>query len=96
MAGNVQHIKKLLQLVIPSIHLNRKDTEFALAVENLVAVDFPGTNAADEREELSNMWKAFERLPDVCVVMVNFNGDVNNDCGELPRLVCDKLCDKVK
>ncbi|KAL2632840.1 hypothetical protein R1flu_004319 [Riccia fluitans] len=52
-------------------------------------------NAADEREELPTMSEAFERVPDVCVVMVNFNGDVHKDCGELPTLVRDKLCDKV-
>ncbi|KAL2628630.1 hypothetical protein R1flu_013316 [Riccia fluitans] len=59
----------------------------ALAVGNLVAVDFPGMQAAE--------WEAFERLPDVCVVMLRFSGDVTADCGELPRLARKKLCKRV-
>ncbi|KAL2633641.1 hypothetical protein R1flu_005120 [Riccia fluitans] len=67
----------------------------ARAVGNLVAVDFPCMQAADERRILSDMWEAFERLPDVCMVMLGFNGDVTADCSEVPRLVRNKLCKRV-
>ncbi|KAL2633630.1 hypothetical protein R1flu_005109 [Riccia fluitans] len=67
----------------------------ALAVGNLVAVDFPGMQAADERRNLADMWEAFERLPDVCVVMLRFSGDVTANCGELPRRARDKFCKRV-
>ncbi|KAL2633635.1 hypothetical protein R1flu_005114 [Riccia fluitans] len=79
-------------------HLSHTDDPkgyLALAVGNLVAVDFPGMQAAAERRNLADMWEAFERLPDVCVVMLKFNGDVTADCGELPRRARDKFCKRV-
>ncbi|KAL2633633.1 hypothetical protein R1flu_005112 [Riccia fluitans] len=79
-------------------HLSHTDDPkgyLALAVGNLVAVDFPGMQAADERRNLADMWEAFERLPDVCVVMLRFSGDVTANCGELPRRARDKFCKRV-
>ncbi|KAG6553350.1 hypothetical protein Mapa_005085 [Marchantia paleacea] len=67
----------------------------ASAVGNLVAVDFPGMGAAHERRPLSTMWEAFEQLPDLCLVLMKFNGDVTADCANVPKEVRKKLCDRI-
>ncbi|BBN04315.1 hypothetical protein MPTK1_3g03570 [Marchantia polymorpha subsp. ruderalis] len=65
------------------------------ALGNLVAVDFPGMGAAHDRKRLSTMWEAFEQLPDLCLVLMRFNGDVTADCADVPKEVRKKLCDRI-
>ncbi|KAG6553349.1 hypothetical protein Mapa_005084 [Marchantia paleacea] len=63
--------------------------------KDLLAVDFPGTDAPGVRSSLSTIWEAFAQLPDRCIVMTPFGGDVTEGSQELPRLAAQKLCPDV-
>ncbi|OAE32480.1 hypothetical protein AXG93_3242s1010 [Marchantia polymorpha subsp. ruderalis] len=62
---------------------------------DLLAVDFPGTEAPGVRSSLSTIWEAFAKLPDRCIVLIPFGGDVTEGSQELPRLAAQKLCPDV-
>ncbi|KAL3694117.1 hypothetical protein R1sor_007768 [Riccia sorocarpa] len=62
---------------------------------DLLAMDFPGTDAPGSRSSLSTIWETFAKLPDRCIVVTPFTGDVTEASQELPRLAAQKLCPDV-
>ncbi|KAL2633610.1 hypothetical protein R1flu_005089 [Riccia fluitans] len=62
---------------------------------DLLALDFPSTDAPGARSSVSTIWETFARLPDRCIIMTPFSGDVPEWSQELPRIAAQKLCSDV-
>eukprot|EP01018_Ginkgo_biloba_P006609 Gb_30163 [translate_table: standard] len=60
-----------------------------------VIVDFPGTEAASDRQEMSAAWEEFQRVPDICVVVVKFSGDTSSTAEQMPKLARKHICENV-
>eukprot|EP01018_Ginkgo_biloba_P006608 Gb_30164 [translate_table: standard] len=60
-----------------------------------VIVDFPGTEASSDRQEMSAAWEEFQRVPDICVVVVRFSGDTSSTAEQMPKLARKHICENV-
>eukprot|EP01018_Ginkgo_biloba_P006611 Gb_30153 [translate_table: standard] len=56
-----------------------------------VIVDFPGS----DRQEMPAAWEEFQRVPDICVVVVRFSGDTSSTAEQMPKLARKHICENV-
>lgn len=58
-------------------------------------IDFPGTEAGGERAHLSKLWKDYEKVADLCIVVLNFVGDNCLAAKEFPRIARSRMSKSV-
>ncbi|KAL2633623.1 hypothetical protein R1flu_005102 [Riccia fluitans] len=75
--------------------LHTADMKSYRLAPDLLAVDFPGIDASAARRPLSHVWETFAKLPDRCIVVTAFTGDVTQGSQVLPQLAAQKLCPDV-
>lgn len=63
--------------------------------DNIFVVDFPGTDGGGNRAHLSEIWEEYEKVADLCVVVLNFGGDTSRAAQVFPRIARSRMCDNV-
>lgn len=63
--------------------------------DNIYVVDFPGTDGGGNRAHLSKIWEEYEKVADLCVVVLNFGGDTSRAAQVFPRIARSRMCDNV-
>ena len=54
--------------------------------DDIFIVDFLGTQAGGERAHLSKVWEDYEKVADLCIVVLNFVGDNCRAAEEFPKI----------
>jgi GTP-binding protein EngB required for normal cell division len=62
---------------------------------DIFIIDFPGTDAGGERAGLSKVWEYYEKVADLCIVVVNFVGDNSKAAEEFVRIARSRMCENV-
>ena len=60
-------------------------------IDDIFIVDFPGTQADGERSHLSKVWEDYEKVADLCIVVLNFVGDNCRATEEFPRIAKTRM-----
>jgi len=63
--------------------------------DNIFVVDFPGTDGGGNRAHLSKIWEEYEKVADLCVVVLNFGEDTSRAAQVFPRIARSRMCDNV-
>lgn len=63
--------------------------------DNIFVVDFPGTDGGGNRAHLSKIWEEYEKVADLCVVVLNFGGDTSRAAQVFPMIARSRMCDNV-
>ncbi len=58
-------------------------------------IDFPGIEAGGERAHLSMVWENYDKVADLCIVVLNFVGDNCQAAKELPRIARSRMSEDV-
>jgi len=62
---------------------------------DIFIIDFPGIDAGGERADLSKVWECYENVADLCIVVVNFEGDTSGSAAEFVRIARSHMCENV-
>jgi GTP-binding protein EngB required for normal cell division len=63
--------------------------------QDILIIDFPGINGGGERAGLSKVWEYYEKVADLCIVVVNFGGDTSRAAEEFLRVARSRMCENV-
>jgi len=63
--------------------------------DDIFLVDFPGTDGGGDRAHLSKIWEDYEKVADLCVVVLNFGGDTSREAQVFPMIARSRMCGNV-
>lgn len=64
-------------------------------IDDIFIIDFPGTEAGGERVPLSKVWENYDKVADLCIVVLNFVGDNCQPAAEFPRIARSRMSENV-
>lgn len=59
--------------------------------DDIFLVDFPGTDGGGDRAHLSNIWEEYEKVANLCVIVLNFGGDTSRAGHVFPRIARSQM-----
>lgn len=59
--------------------------------DDIFLVDFPGTDGGGDRAHLSTIWEEYEKVANLCVIVLNFGGDTSRAGQVFPRIARSQM-----